>query len=123
MPKQGSQQRKTERKTSVSRRSFLNAGLASAAVPFSALKGKAHTVGSPLSQVSSKQEIFPSVPSLQDLASDRLVHHFRDRFNPPLAQNEWGILQAVKSISAVTRISFPPLLAVAFPKCHCVLKA
>ena len=105
--------KKVGRTNALSRRSFLNAGLVGAALPFSARKAPTHPAsagsdGSPLSQTSSRQEILPGVPKLADLASDRLVHHFRDLFNPPVAQNEWGILQAVKSVSAITSISFPP---------------
>ena len=111
-----------QKKTSVSRRSFLNAGLVSAAVPLSVLKAQARPAGASsqeglrLSQPSTREEILPGVPKLADLASDRLVHHFRDLFNPPLAQNELGILQAVKSVSAITSISFPPYGCCGVPK-------
>lgn len=95
-----------------SRRSFLNAGLTSAVMPFSVLKARSVVDSAredlPLSQTSGQAEMLPSVPTLVDLASDRLVHHARDLFNPPLAQNSWGIMQAVKSVSAITTISFPP---------------
>ena len=60
--------------------------------------------------------VLPAIPNLQDLASDRLVHHFRDLFNPPLAQNEWGCLQAAKSVSGITAISFPPYACCNIPK-------
>src|ERR1039458_2117817 len=43
----------------------------------------------------------PAIPTPADLASDRLVHHFRDLFNPPLANNEWGCLQAAKSVCGI----------------------
>ena len=33
---------------------------------------------------------------------------FSRLFNPPAAQNEWGYLQATKSVSGITAISFPP---------------
>ncbi len=108
----------------VSRRSFLNAGLLSAAVPLSVLKAKANPhpappsarEGSHSSNSSRRQETLPSVPKLADLSSDRLVYHFRDLFNPPVAQNELGILQAVKSVSAITSISFPPYGCCGVPK-------
>jgi hypothetical protein len=36
------------------------------------------------------------------------VHHFRDYFNPPAAHNEYGYLQAAKSLAGITAIAFPP---------------
>ncbi len=58
--------------------------------------------------MASSREQLPAIPRPADLAGDRLVHHFRDYFNPPQAQNELGFLQATKSVSAITDITLPP---------------
>ena len=58
----------------------------------------------------------PAVPAPADLASNKLVHHFRDLFNPPLAHNEWGCLQAAKSVSGITAIYFPPFACCGTPE-------
>ena len=114
--------READGKTSVSRRRFLNAALISSALPLSAFKVKGQPASVPAASLSlspdasSATEALPSVPKPSDLASDRLVHHFRDLFNPPLVQNDWGILQATKSISAITTISFPPFVCCGRPK-------
>ncbi|HLY62286.1 MAG TPA: hypothetical protein VKV95_16210 [Terriglobia bacterium] len=50
----------------------------------------------------------PPIPGLSDLASDRLVHYYRDPFNPPEAMNEWGIAKVTKSVSGMSAITFPP---------------
>jgi hypothetical protein len=60
--------------------------------------------------------LLPAIPKPADLASDRLVHHFRDLFNPPAAQNEWGYLQATKSVSGITAIGFPPFACCGVPE-------
>ncbi|MCX6625462.1 MAG: hypothetical protein NTY38_31255, partial [Acidobacteria bacterium] len=57
----------------------------------------------------------PEVPSLADLASDRLTHHAHDYFNPPGLQNEWGHAQAAKSVSGITSITFPPYVCCGQP--------
>ena len=57
----------------------------------------------------------PAVPTPADLASDKLVHHLRDYFNPPMATNEWGNLQAAKSVSGITSIAFPPFACCEVP--------
>lgn len=119
MSKQDTRSPKGDQKTTLSRRTFLNAGLVGAAMPFSALRANATGLGSRTKSPSppdpNEQEILPSVPKPSDLASDRLVYHFRDLFNPPVAQNEWGILQALKSVSGITRISFPPFACCGMP--------
>jgi len=61
-------------------------------------------------------ELLPAIPTPADLASDRLVHHFRDYFNPPELQNELGFLATVKSVSAVTAITFPPFSCCSSPR-------
>lgn len=112
MRNRDSRQKRTE--NSLSRRNFLSAGLASAALPFGVLKASrpatsAATSGPlPSAESSRAQGVLPSVPSLHDLASDRLVQHVQDRFNGPLTRNNWGMAQAVKSVSAIKNISYPP---------------
>ena len=63
-----------------------------------------------------RREVLPAVPSLEDLASDRLVHHFSDLFNPPAARNEWGCVQATKSVSGIMAISIPPFACGGVPR-------
>lgn len=57
----------------------------------------------------------PSVPSLSDLASVRMSHTFMDLFNLPIAMNDWGYAQSVKSVSAITAIAFPPFACCGVP--------
>jgi hypothetical protein len=59
--------------------------------------------------------MLPSIPTPADLASDTLVHHFRDYFNPPQMANEFGFLQAHKSVSAVQAITFAPFTCCGLP--------
>ena len=82
------------------RRSFLKAGTAAAA-----LTGlhPAKTLANP--QVRKR---LPPVPSVRDLAGDRLVHKFRDLYCSPTVQNELGYVQATKSVSGITALSLPP---------------
>lgn len=56
----------------------------------------------------AKESLLPGIPTLAQLASDRLVHRFTDYFNQPVVQNEWGCVQLAKSVSAIQSISFPP---------------
>lgn len=81
-----------------SRRSFIKAGLAATAlqkVPAS-------------SEAPQKQERLPPIPTVQDLAAARLVHRLRDLYSSPTAQNEFGYVQAAKSVSGITALSLPP---------------
>ncbi len=64
---------------------------------------------------AEKAPDLPQVPTLADLASDRLVHRLTDYFNPPVAQNEWGCVQLSKSVSAIQSISFPPFTCCGSP--------
>lgn len=91
------------------RRLFLQLGASAALLspPSAAQAGQPISGTGPGAAQRSKAPL-PSVPKLKDLASDRLVHHFRDYFNPPAAHNEFGYLQAAKSLSGITAISFPP---------------
>lgn len=89
------------------RRSFLKLGAISSALPGVAaveVKGGSSKPAPGAEHArTANDELLPAVPTLADLASDRLIHHFRDQFNPPAAQNEWGYLQATKSISGITK--------------------
>ena len=44
------------------------------------------------------------------------MHHYRDLFTPPAAQNEWGYAHAWKSISAITAITIPPFSCCGIPR-------
>jgi hypothetical protein len=57
----------------------------------------------------------PSIPSLADLASVRMTHNFMDLFNLPIAMNDWGYAQTVKSVSALTAVAFPPYACCGVP--------
>jgi hypothetical protein len=89
------------------RRSFLKAGTAAAA-----LVGwhPAKTLASP-----RVRKRLPAVPTVTDLAGDRLVHKFRDLYCSPTAQNELGYVQATKSVSGVTALSLPPFACCGVP--------
>jgi hypothetical protein len=94
------------------RRSFLKLGALSTALPLApparvAAASGAASFGAE-QPAAAKGELLPAIPKPADLASDRLVHHFRDLFSPPAAQNEAGYLQATKSVSGITAISYPP---------------
>ena len=98
------------------RREFLRLGATSVALspgiaaPKS-IKGVAH---SPAPSASGGGSL-PAIPTPADLASDKLVHHLRDYFNPPMAQNEWGYLQAARSVSGITAIALPPFACCGTP--------
>ncbi|MEW5977292.1 MAG: hypothetical protein AB1898_15995 [Acidobacteriota bacterium] len=85
---------------------------------------KLAAIGAPLSGASSssgrvpqdKGPLLPEIPRLEDLASDRMVHHHRDLFSPPAVHNEWGYLQSVRSVSGITAISFPPFSCCGIPE-------
>ena len=102
---------------SLDRREFLKLGATGAALtpavaaPMS-IRGTGHLPAAP----ASRGGLLPGIPTPADLASDKLVHHFRDLFNPPLANNEWGCLQAAKSVSGITAVYFPPFTCCATPE-------
>lgn len=56
-----------------------------------------------------------SPPSLFDLASTRMTHGFMDLFNLPIAMNDWGYVQTVKSVAGVNAIAFPPYACCGVP--------
>ena len=60
--------------------------------------------------------LLPEIPTSADLASDRLVHHFHDYFNPPQGQNELGSFSVHKSVSGITAIAFPPFACCGVPE-------
>ena len=94
---------------SFDRRSFLKLSATSFAVPPAAILLEDTANGGTSQPASSqKDEPLPSVPKPADLASDRLVHNYRDLFTPPAAQNEWGYCHAWKSVSGITSITIPP---------------
>lgn len=109
---------KDSRRRILDRRSFLKVGALGTALPLpSWLPGPA-TPDPPGPQTPQRElstGLLPPIPTPADLASDRLVHHYRDYFNPPELQNELGFLQTVKSVSAVTAITFPPLSCCSSP--------
>lgn len=57
----------------------------------------------------------PAIPSLEDLASVRMTHGFMELFNLPIAMNDWGYAQTVKSVSAISAIAFPPYACCGVP--------
>lgn len=91
-----------------SRRSFLKAGTAAAAL--SSLSYPAVT-----SAGAQARKHLPSIPQVSDLAGDRLVHKFRDLYSCPTAQNEYGYVQAAKSVSGITALSLPPFACCGVP--------
>lgn len=90
---------------SFSRRSFLKGSTAATAaavlMPAAAEAASAHSLA--------------PVPSLADLASDRITHRFRDLYSTPATQNEWGYVKAAKSVTGITAISFPPYACCGVP--------
>src|SRR5208282_951601 len=86
----------TERRA-LDRREFLKLGATSVALsPGIAAPAIITGAAPPPAPSASGGGPLPGVPTPADLASDKLVHHFRDYFNPPLALNEWGHLQTTK---------------------------
>ncbi len=102
---------------SIDRREFLKLGATGAALS-PAIAAPMIISGSarPAAQPAPGGAPLPAIPTPADLASDKLVHHFRDLFNPPLANNEWGCLQAAKSVSGITAIAFPPFICCGVPE-------
>lgn len=87
------------------RRTLLKAGVAATALSqIPALGG-----------YRNKPAHLQPIPTLDDLAADRLVHRFRDLYCSPTTQNEFGYVQAAKSVSGLTAISFPPYACCGVP--------
>lgn len=87
------------------RRSFLKTSLATAALP---------AITPALARQVPARHL-PSIPNVQDLRADRLVHLWRDLYNLPTAQNEFGYVQAVKSVTGITALSLPPYACCGVP--------
>src|SRR5882724_4475677 len=89
-----------------SRRSFLKAGIAASALP-----------AIPISLASpSVHRRLPSIPDVRNLAGSRLEHAWRDLYNSPATQNEYGYVQAAKSVSGITALSLPPFACCGIPE-------
>src|SRR5208283_5164826 len=56
-----------------------------------------------------------AMPALNDLASIRMPHTFMELFILPITMNDWGYAQAVKSVSAITAMAFPPYVCCGVP--------
>ena len=103
------------RRNGFGRRAFLKLGVMSAALPPTTL-ATAKKPGARTSTPARGGEVLPGIPKPTDLASDLMVHDLRDYFNPPAAHNEWGFLQASRSVSGITAISFPPFACCGSPQ-------
>jgi hypothetical protein len=57
----------------------------------------------------------PAAPSLADLASIPMPHTFMELFNLPIAMNDWGYAQCVKSVTGITAVAFPPYACCGVP--------
>ena len=89
----------------MNRRTFLKASAATAAV----------AAGRPgLRAIPSRP--LPAIPSLASLASIRMSHGFMELFNLPIAMNDWGYAQTVKSVSGLNAIAFPPYACCGVPE-------
>lgn len=93
-----------------SRRTFLKSSVAATAL--SRIPGLADIR---TSAVHTKPARLQPIPTLSDLAADRLVHSFRDLYSSPTTQNEFGYVQAAKSVSGLTALSFPPYACCGVP--------
>jgi hypothetical protein len=89
----------------LSRRSFLKGSAAATA----------SSVLLPTRAAAASAPSLPPVPSLKELASDRITHRFRDLYSTPATQNEWGYVKAAKSVTGITAISFPPYACCGIP--------
>jgi len=73
----------SSRTESLTRRSFLMLGAGGLAFPGPPCAVAGPADAGPAPQTSSRhEEPLPSIPKLEDLASDRLVHDYRDYFSP-----------------------------------------
>ncbi len=90
------------------RRSFLKVSAVAGIVP-----RLMHFRTAPGGPQSPKR--LPPVPAVEDLRADRLVHKFRDLYSSPTAQNEFGYVQATKSVSGITALSLPPFACCGVP--------
>jgi len=88
-----------------SRRSFLKAGIAVSALP---------RIPLPLAATTARKHL-PPIPTVSDLAGSRLVHAWRDLYQSPATQNEYGYVQASKSVAGLTALSLPPFACCGIP--------
>ena len=88
-----------------SRRSFLKAGIAASALP---------ALPRSFAGQASRRHL-PAIPTVNDLAGSRLVHAWRDLYQSPATQNEYGYVQATKSVSGLTALSLPPFACCGIP--------
>src|SRR6202453_396055 len=88
------------------RRSFLKAGAVTTALQLFDQTGLG----------ANNKGVLPSPPTLTSLASDPATHLFRDLYNSPSINNEWGYLKATKSVSGITAMSFPPYACCGVPE-------
>ena len=89
-----------------SRRSFLKAGIAASALP---------QIPIPIAAATARKHL-PPIPTVLDLAGSRLVHAWRDLYQSPATQNEYGYVQASKSVSGLTALSLPPFACCGIPE-------
>jgi hypothetical protein len=87
-----------------SRRAFLKSSLVATALP------RIATASRPVAR-----KHLPAIPTVHDLAGDRLTHAWRDLYNSPTTQNEYGYVQATKSVSGLTALSLPPFACCGVP--------
>ena len=65
---------------------------------------------------ASPQRPFPMIPTLDSLAATPIRRKYIDLFNLPIAMNDWGSAQVVKSVTALSAISFPPYSCCGIPE-------
>ncbi|MGH9530529.1 MAG: twin-arginine translocation signal domain-containing protein [Terriglobales bacterium] len=88
-----------------SRRSFLKASMAAAGLPAIPIPSLA----------TATRKHLPPIPTVEDLAGARLTHRQRDLYSSPTTQNEYGYVQAAKSVSGLTALSLPPFACCGVP--------
>ncbi len=82
---------------------------------FLKLSGATTAIAAQGGVLSAAPRSLPAIPSLADLASARMPHTFMDLFNLPIAMNDWGYAQTVKSVSAISAVGFPPYACCGIP--------
>lgn len=91
------------------RRVFLKLSSASA-IAASSIQSNA------LIQKAASTRSLSLIPSLTDLASSPIERTLFDLFNLPIAQNDFGSAQVIKSVSAISAIAFPPYACCGIPE-------
>ena len=87
----------------MNRRSFLKVSAGAAAIA-----AQSHSL-------PALPRALPPVPSLSGLASVRMPHTFMELFNLPIAMNDWGYAQTVKSVTGINAMAFPPYVCCGMP--------